>query len=58
MLDAFTWRRLIRMLMARHRWNWTAVRRHFTTPTGRWTPIHTDGIEYRPIAATPVTRYR
>jgi RNA-directed DNA polymerase len=57
MLDAFTWRRLIRMLMARHRWNWTAVRRQFTTPTGRWTPIHTDGIEYRPIAATPVTRY-
>jgi hypothetical protein len=27
-------------------------------PTGRWTPIHTDEIEYRPIAATPVTRYR
>jgi RNA-directed DNA polymerase len=58
MLDAFTWRRLVRMLMARHRWNWTAVRRRFTTPTGRWTPIHADGIEYQPIAAIHVTRYR
>jgi RNA-directed DNA polymerase len=57
-LDAFTWRRLISMLMRRHHWNWTAIRRRFTTPTGRWLPINADGIEYRPIAAIPVTRYR
>src|SRR5205085_5823765 len=58
MLDTFTWRRLISMLMRRHHWNWTAIRRRFTTPTGRWLPIDADGIEYRPIAAIPVTRYR
>jgi RNA-directed DNA polymerase len=57
-LDAFTWRRLISMLMRRHHWNWTAIRRRFTTSTGRWLPITADGIEYRPIAAIPVTRYR
>ncbi len=57
-LDTFTWRRLISMLMRRHHWNWTAIRRRFTTPTGRWLPINADGIEYRPIAAIPMTRYR
>ncbi|SCL39305.1 DDE superfamily endonuclease [Micromonospora pallida] len=57
-LDRFAWQRLIRMLMHRHRWNWKAVRRQFTTPTGRWLPITADGTEHQPIAATPVTRYR
>ncbi|MFC4088887.1 group II intron maturase-specific domain-containing protein [Micromonospora sicca] len=57
-LDRFAWQRLIRMLMHRHRWNWKAVRRRFTTPTGRWLPITADGTEHRPIAAIPVTRYR
>lgn len=57
-LDNFAWRRLISMLMLRHHWNWTAVRRRFTTPTGRWLPISADGIEYQRIAAIPVTRYR
>ncbi|MBB5871932.1 RNA-directed DNA polymerase [Allocatelliglobosispora scoriae] len=58
MLDSFAWRRLSSMLMLRHRWNWTAFRRRHTTPTGRWLPISADGIEYRRIAAIPVTRYR
>jgi RNA-directed DNA polymerase len=58
MLDSFAWRRLSSMLMLRHRWNWTAFRRRFTTPTGRWLPISADGIEYQRIAAIPVTRYR
>jgi RNA-directed DNA polymerase len=57
-LDTFTWRRLIGMLMRRHHWNWKAIRRRFTTPTGTWLPVTTDGIEHRPIAAIPVTRYR
>ena len=57
-LDTFTWRRLINMLRRRHHWTWTAIRRRFTTPTGRWLPINADGMEYRPIAAIPVTRYR
>ncbi|MEH1017984.1 group II intron maturase-specific domain-containing protein [Micromonospora sp. CPCC 206060] len=57
-LDRFAWQRLIRMLIHRHRWNWKAVRRRFTTPTGKWLPINADGTEYRPIAAIPVTRYR
>lgn len=46
------------MLMQRHRWNWTAIRRRFTLLTGRWLPISADGIELRRIAAIPVTRYR
>jgi RNA-directed DNA polymerase len=57
-LDTFTWRRLISMLMRQHHWNWTAIRKRFTTPTGTWLPVTADGIEHRPIAATPVTRYR
>lgn len=58
MLDNFIWKRVIRMLIARHRWSWTDVRRHFVTPVGRWRPISAGEIELRPIAAIPVTRYR
>jgi RNA-directed DNA polymerase len=58
MLDNFTWRRVIRMLRERHHWNWTDVRRHFTTPTGRWLPITAGDVELKRIAAIPVTRYR
>jgi RNA-directed DNA polymerase len=58
MLDHFAWWRLIRMLKRRHHWNWTDVRRSLVTATGRWRPISADGIELRPIAAIPVTRYR
>lgn len=58
MLDNFTWWRLIRMLCQRHHWRWKDVRRRFTTPTGRWLPITADEIELKPIAATPITRYR
>jgi group II intron maturase len=32
MLDNFTWRKVIRMLCARHRWKWKDVRRRYTTP--------------------------
>ncbi|MFC7585782.1 group II intron maturase-specific domain-containing protein [Nonomuraea antimicrobica] len=32
MLENFAWRRVIRMLQTRHRWNWTDVRRRFATP--------------------------
>jgi RNA-directed DNA polymerase len=58
MLDSFAWRRVIRMLQVRHHWRWKDVRRHFTAPSGRWLPITAGGIEKRPIAAVPVTRYR
>ncbi|MFI7058351.1 group II intron maturase-specific domain-containing protein [Streptosporangium canum] len=34
MLENFAWRRVVRMLQTRHRWNWTDVRRRFTTPRG------------------------
>jgi RNA-directed DNA polymerase len=57
MLDHFAWRRVIRMLMERHRWRWKDVRRRFTTPSGRWLPITAGNAELRPIAAIPVTRY-
>jgi RNA-directed DNA polymerase len=58
MLDAFVWKRLIRMLIARHHWRWMDVRRRFTTATGRWLPISAGTVELRPIAAIPITRYR
>jgi RNA-directed DNA polymerase len=58
MLDNFAWWRVIRMLRERHRWRWKDVRRHLTTPTGRWLPITAGEIELRRIAAIPVTRYR
>jgi RNA-directed DNA polymerase len=58
MLDSFAWRRIIRMLMERHRWRWKDVRRQYTTVSGRWLPITAGAIELRPIAAIPVTRYR
>ncbi|SEG94024.1 RNA-directed DNA polymerase [Thermomonospora echinospora] len=58
-LHQFVWWRLIRMLQLQHRWNWKDVRRHLTTPTGRWLPITaTDGTELFNIAKVTVTRYR
>jgi RNA-directed DNA polymerase len=58
-LHQFLWWRLIRMLQARHHWSWKDVRRHFTTPTGRWLPITAaDGTELFDIAKVTVTRYR
>jgi RNA-directed DNA polymerase len=58
MLDHLAWRRVVRMLITRHRWRWKDVRRRFTTATGRWLPISAGEIELRPIAAIRVTRYR
>jgi RNA-directed DNA polymerase len=58
MLDNFTWRRVIRMLCARHHWRWKDVRRRFTTPTGRWLPVTAGEIELKRIAAIPIVRYR
>ena len=58
MLDNFTWRRVIRMLCARHHWRWKDVRRRFTTPTGRWLPVTAGEIELKRIGAIPVVRYR
>jgi RNA-directed DNA polymerase len=58
MLDNIAWKRVIRMLIARHHWTWSDVRRRFTTATGSWLPISAADVELRPIAAIPVTRYR
>jgi RNA-directed DNA polymerase len=58
MLDDFAWRRVIRMLMQRHHWKWTDVRRWLVSPTGSWRPISAGGTELRPVAAISVTRYR
>jgi hypothetical protein len=58
MLDNFAWRRVIRMLMERHRWRWKDVRRWLVGPTGSWRPIAAGGTALRPIAAIPVNRYR
>jgi RNA-directed DNA polymerase len=58
MLENFAWRRVIRMLQTRHRWNWTDVRRRFATPSGQWQPITAGEIALRPVSAISVTRYR
>ena len=58
MLDNFAWRRVVRMLMARHHWRWKDVRHRFTDPSGRWLPVTAGNAELRHIAAIPVTRYR
>jgi RNA-directed DNA polymerase len=57
-LQQFTWWRIVRWQRTRRRWNWTAVRRWLTTPTGRWKPIHADGIELFNPTAVPIRRYR
>jgi RNA-directed DNA polymerase len=57
-LARFTWWRVIRWLSQRHRWRCADVRRQFTSPSGRWTPITADGIELFNLEAVPVTRYR
>jgi RNA-directed DNA polymerase len=57
-LENFAWRRVIRMLMTRHRWTWTDVRRRLVTPTGRWRRPEVDGIELFDIATVPIRRYR
>jgi RNA-directed DNA polymerase len=55
-LDTFTWWRLVHMLRARHGWNWGQLRRHLTTPTGRWL-MTADGVEYFRIEGVTVSRY-
>jgi RNA-directed DNA polymerase len=55
-LDTFTWWRLAHLLRARHGWNWGQLRRHLTTPEGRWL-IAADGVKYFRIEAVAVSRY-
>jgi RNA-directed DNA polymerase len=57
-LENFAWRRVIRMLMQRHHWKWTDVRRRLITPSGRWRRPAADGIELFNIATVSVRRYR
>jgi len=57
-LDHFTWWRVIRMLRQRYRWRWKDVRRWLVTASGRWRPIHADGIELARMDAVTVSRYR
>jgi RNA-directed DNA polymerase len=57
-LDHFTWCRLIRMLVMRHRWRWKDVRRRFVMPTGQWRPIAAGTIELKRTAAIAIMRYR
>jgi RNA-directed DNA polymerase len=57
-LHQYTWWRIVRWQRTRHRWNWTAVRRWLTTPTGQWEPIHADGIDLFNPTAVPIRRYR
>jgi RNA-directed DNA polymerase len=57
-LQRFIWWRIVRWLMTRHRWRWTALRRHLTDRTGRWEPISADGIELFNLEKVGITRYR
>ncbi len=55
-LDDFTFWRLARMLKTRHDWNWGQLRRHLTTPSGKWR-IAADGAEFFRIESVTVSRY-
>jgi len=57
-LQQFLWWRIVRWLKTRHRWRWTAVRRHLTDHTGRWKPISADGVTLFNLEKVGVTRYR
>ncbi|MEV2221764.1 group II intron maturase-specific domain-containing protein [Nocardia vinacea] len=58
-LQKFVWRRTIAMLQTRHRWNWTDIRRRYTTPNGRWLPITAaNGTELFDLNSVTVSRYR
>jgi RNA-directed DNA polymerase len=57
-LHQFLWWRIVRWLKTRHRWRWTAVRRHLTDHTGRWKPISAEGITLFNLEKVGVTRYR
>ena len=57
-LHRFTWRRVVRMMRARHRWKGKDVHRWLTDPTGRWHSISADGIQLFNPAAIPIRRYR
>jgi RNA-directed DNA polymerase len=55
-LDSFTFWRIAHMLRARHGWNWGQLRRHLTTPDGKWR-IAADGVEFFRIEKVTVSRY-
>ncbi len=57
-LRQFLWWRIVRWLKTRHRWRWTALRRHLTDHTGRWKPISADGTELFNLEKVGITRYR
>ena len=57
-LHQYVWWRIVRWQRTRHRWRWKDVRRWLTTPTGRWRPIHADGITLFNAEETPIRRYR
>ncbi|MHC5730492.1 MAG: hypothetical protein ACYTXY_41575, partial [Nostoc sp.] len=57
-LGEFAWWRVVRWQRTRRRWNWKAVRRWLTTPTGRWKRPHADVIELFNPASIPIRRYR
>jgi RNA-directed DNA polymerase len=57
-LRQLLWWRIVRWLMTRHRWRWTALRRHLTDHTGRWKPISADGTVLFDLEKVGITRYR
>lgn len=57
-LRQFLWWRIVRWLKTRHRWRWTALRRHLTDHTGRWKPISANGTVLFDLEKVGVRRYR
>jgi RNA-directed DNA polymerase len=57
-LTQVVWWRIVRWLKTRHRWRWTALRRHLTDHNGPWKPISADGITLFSPEQVAVTRYR
>jgi RNA-directed DNA polymerase len=57
-LHHVTWWRIVHWQRTLHRWNWKAVRRWLTDPTGRWRRITADGITLFDPCTIPIRRYR
>ncbi len=57
-LRQFLWWRIVRWLKTRHRWRWTALRRHLTDHTGRWKPISAGETTLFDLEKVGITRYR
>ena len=58
-LENFIWHRVNSLFMARHRWNWNAIRRRFYDGNaGRWRALSAEGTTLFALDSVTVSRYR